>query len=678
MKRGVFQASVVFSMCGAFSAAAYADSGDPCDFSAGGPIFSYEQVLSCFHRVPFSRSDLEGTVDAIEQQRSFSDLADIYDDRIHWRSALAGVAHTEFIDDVSMQQAITDEHRRFRNPHISYFAPSCYAGMLLGLLPLEFGSTVADVGRGPEQIIFVEDGLSLLPEVVDAYRVLTGVDVSAFVGQRVVSINGTPVLDYFREFTRRARTQSDDGGGLNGVLQDFEYSVRQLDYNGLPDREADVYVFESRQGARQQVALPWAFFPYAALGVATAPPLTASTDEFVELCQLGTPEAEPAVATRSRAWLGDGALLDRQRLLERITVPGHRTPMLVPSAVSGESPQAEPSAFFEAPPESLFQGIEEIVPRTGSAQVFQLGQDVTALRVFDTLGWVDVARLGLEFACENSQRLIVDVRSNGGGADTVIRWLHHALFPDQGSLVGGGLLPLSLRNDDPVFNEVLFNFAAFSAAFPDTPGLSACDLFLTPGCLTDAEVGGVIGLSELDWFRSPSRDEVRANEPIRMSRQFGLPTLDDPVFDAASCAGRFQGDDLIFITNGTNASGGYFLPAAFTGEAVIVSTGGFAGEPMAMGNARGGATVGGLFQPAAEAIELASEGTITFEHELLAFPRPVASSMEMLGAYHPDRETLHIDEPIRADLHVDVWTSSPGTEAFVYDRVLRAVDARPR
>jgi hypothetical protein len=678
MKRGVLPAIMISTFCATVGAAAHAQSGDACDFSAGGPIFPYSQVLSCFHRVPFSPSDLDGTVRAIEQQRSFSDLAGIYDERIHWRSALAGVARTEFIDDVSMQVALADEHRRFRNPHVSYFAPSCYAGMLLGFVPLEFGSTLADVGSGPEQIIFVEDGLALLPELVDAYSALTGVDTSAFVGQRVVSINGTPVLDYFREFTRRARTQSDDGGGLNSLLQDFEYSVRQLDYNGLPDREADVYVFESRQGERRQVALPWAFFPYAALGVETAPALTTSTDEFVALCQQGAPDAEAAVGARPRAWLGDRTRLDRQRLLDRITVPTHRTPVLVPNAVSSTPPQAEPSAFFEAPPEGLFQGIEEIVPRTGSAQVFQLGQDVTVLRVFDTLGWVDVARVGLQFACENSQRLIVDVRSNGGGADTVIRWLHHALFPEQGSLIGGGLLPLSLRNDDPVFNEILFNFAAFTAAFPDTPGLSACDLLVTPGCLTDAEEGGVIGVSELDWFRSPSRDEVRAGEPILMSRQFGLPTLDDAVFDAASCAGRFQGDALIFITNGTNASGGYFLPAAFTGEAVIVGTGGFAGEPMVMGNARGGATMGSLFQPAAEAIELASEGAITFEHELVGFPRPVDSSMEMLGAYHADRETLHIEEPISADLHVAVWTSSPGTEAFVYDRVLRAVDARAR
>jgi hypothetical protein len=50
--------------------------------------------------------------------------------------------------------------------------------------------------------------------------------------------------------------------------------------------------------------------------------------------------------------------------------------------------------------------------------------------------------------------------------------------------------------------------------------------------------------------------------------------------------------------------------------------------------------------------------------------------MEMLGAYRKDRRTLHIDDPVEADLHVNVWTNLPGSEGFVYDLVLQAVDGR--
>jgi hypothetical protein len=160
-----------------------------------------------------------------------------------------------------------------------------------------------------------------------------------------------------------------------------------------------------------------------------------------------------------------------------------------------------------------------------------------------------------------------------------------------------------------------------------------------------------------------------------MSRIFGVWNVGNPAFDSASCAGRFQGDDLVFITDGRNASGGYFLPASFHGEGVIVNTGGFLGEPMAMGRAPSGATIPvSLFRGVPQAIEESSNGEVAFDTELFAFERPIDARMEMLGVYHKDETTLHIDAPIPADLHVNVWTDLPGSEGFVYERVLEAVD----
>jgi hypothetical protein len=94
--------------------------------------------------------------------------------------------------------------------------------------------------------------------------------------------------------------------------------------------------------------------------------------------------------------------------------------------------------------------------------------------------------------------------------------------------------------------------------------------------------------------------EERGGVALSLSRFVSLPNIGDPEFDSASCAGRFQGDDLVFITDGSNASGGYFLPASFKGEGVIVSVGGVVGEPMATG---GAAFPGGVRAPLAEAIE---------------------------------------------------------------------------
>jgi hypothetical protein len=96
---------------------------------------------------------------------------------------------------------------------------------------------------------------------------------------------------------------------------------------------------------------------------------------------------------------------------------------------------------------------------------------------------------------------------------------------------------------------------------------------------------------------------------------------------------------------------------------------------MAMGRARGGASQpGSQWAATARQIELVTQGEITHQQPILAFPRPVDSMMEMLGAYRKDGRTLHIQAPVEADLHVAVWTTLPGSEGFVYEHVLRAVD----
>jgi hypothetical protein len=239
------------------------------------------------------------------------------------------------------------------------------------------------------------------------------------------------------------------------------------------------------------------------------------------------------------------------------------------------------------------------------------------------------------------------------------------------------LLPVRLRNDNPTFNEILFDSARATAEFLPELGNDPCALFFVPGCLTDVDRGTPLSSSRYDWFLSPTQNEWRGGQLVTLSRQVGLPNYLDFAFDSASCVGRFAGDDLVIVTNGSNASGGYFLPAAFKGDGVIVNTGGILGEPMAMGRARGGATIpGSIWAEAAQWVEIVSSGQITFKHRVAGFQRPVESQMEMLGAYRKDRKTLHINDPVEADLRVYVWTNQAGSEDFVYDRVLRAVEER--
>jgi hypothetical protein len=661
-----------------------ADEPDPCAFAASGALtFSYEQVLECYQRVPFAPADLANIVQVVAQHRSFSDLGEIYDERVHWKQALAALddpsIEDDYPNDMAMHDALKREHQRFRNGHVAYQPPACYWRMLNAVVPLNFGSARSGAGRHAEQIVFVE-GAGL----VELYQQVTGVDLAALVGQRVVSINGVPVLDYFRAYSEDLKSHEDPGGGLNGVLNALTYSFR---LNGpsdfVPDRPADEYVFESVSGERQTLQLPWVFIPSSLFLGDLAVPLSGSTEEFVELCRLGPPEAPPAdgEAALSNAARGlVGLVVDRERQLALQSLQARGTAVApAPAALASASPASrqrdEPTSFYEVPADRLGEGLELIIPRTNNATVLQYDGHVTALQLLDTVGWVDVARQGIDYACEHSDRLIIDLRNNGGGNDTVIRWLHHYLFPERGQLVRGGMLPFRLRNDVPALNETLFNWARFMAQYAPALQVDPCALFLTPGCLTDPGTGAPL-VADDDWFADPSVRESRAGEKLSLSRFVSLPNIGNPEFDSASCAGRFQGDDLVFITDGSNGSGGYFLPASFEGEGIIVSTGGFVGEPMAMGRARGGATaLGGGWAPLAEAIEQLTEGAIHFEHELVGFTRPVDTQMEMLGIYRRNRRQLHIEHPVGADLHVDVWTDLPGSEGFVFQRVLDAVDA---
>lgn len=647
-------------------------ASDPCDFASRGTnTFSFEQVTECYEQVPFDQGTLENIVGVIAEHRSLSDLAEIYEERVGWREALDGVLEAgiagEYPGDFAMHEALKLEHKRFRNAHVAYTPPGCYWRMLTAFMPFDFGSTL--LRKNGEQIIFIE----ATPFLPDLYQTATGIDASAYVGMRVLEINGVPVLDYFRDFGReRMSTHEDDGGHLNGILNQAGYSVRLGDaHDFIPWGSEDEYLLQTRSGRRVRVNMPWVFASAdLSLGDA-ALPLAGSTAEFVDEClePLELPSdgfMEESFAERLS--LADETDRHRRRALERYRRRGHHPWPRAPRERD----------YHEVPPAQLGKDIQEIIPQTGSARVLQYDNDVTVLRLGNTVGWIDVARAGIDYACDHSRRLIVDLRGNGGGYDTVITWLHRHLFPDASTPRQSGKIVYRLRNDNPVLNEFLYNSALWDAlAVPY--GSPPCELGFGPGCLMDVDTGELLPWDDLEWFLSPAYVESRGGEEISLTREFSAEYVDDPVFDSAECAGRFVGENLVLLTDGSNASGGYFLPAAFKGDGVIVTMGGYVGEPMAMGRARGGPTVGASSVGIAAALmEELSGGAITFQQRPLLFERRVESNMEAMAAYREDTGSLHVEDPVDKDLRVYVWSDSPETDGFVYGRILRAVDGRPR
>ena len=135
-------------------------------------------------------------------------------------------------------------------------------------------------------------------------------------------------------------------------------------------------------------------------------PLTQSSAEFRDLCLKAPGQSETGSASVSpkAEWLLGVPFEDRE-------------------AFDGQSAMAETDAgwgyLLRSPPAALNQDIETVIPRTGSAEVLQYKEEATVLRVYNTLGWIYVARQGVAHACEHSKRLIVDVRGNNGGGDTI-------------------------------------------------------------------------------------------------------------------------------------------------------------------------------------------------------------------------------------------------------------------
>lgn len=648
-----------------------AGAAAPCDFtSEGRTTFSSEEVLECYDSVPFSIGTLENITTVLTQFRSLSDLAEIYQERMGWREHLLDVLEAgysgELPSDFAMHEALTADHKRFRTPHVSYFPPGCYWRMLHGFLPFEFGSTVRRRHGRTEQIVFIE-GAPYLPDV---YREATGVDAESYVGFRVVAINGVPVLDYFREYGNTSMSDHvDDGGHLNSILNRGSYSLRLGLADFFPDGPLDEWIVENRGGRRMRLSLPWVYVTAEHLMGDYALPLSSSREEFVTLCEARFPMSNEtnlgsALAGALRA--PDADHHRRRALDECRRRGGHR----------GHRPP-DARGYYEVPPEQLNQGVEEIIPLTGSAQVLEYDGRVAVLRVLDTRGWVDVAREGIAYACENSEALLIDARGNAGGDDTVIEWLYQHLFPEVQTLREAGKLVLRLRNDRPMLNEFLFNSGLWDAvAVPF--GASPCELGVGPGCILDVETGEPLAISDLDWFREPSVREVRGGGIVSLSREFSLPFEEGVSFDGASCAGRFEGKNLIFLTDGTNGSGGYFLPAAFKGRGVIVTAGGYLGEDLAMGRATGGPTLpASLISVGSELMEQRSRGVIQFRRQLPLFEREVESHFEFAGAYHRDRDELHLEEAVPQDVTINVWSNSPETDGYVYGRVLEAVGSAP-
>lgn len=643
--------------------------GDPCDFTAAF-AFDRDQVLACYRSVPFCPEggagpscDRDAQVTHLRAAiEGFSDLRNIYDATGHWRAKLDAVAKADFKSDFDFWQAMGGVMASFKNPHWSYAGPACFEQTLFALIPLEFGSMMAAIGGKQQQIVYLRDPYSFF---TDLYLTATGIDVAPYTGQRVVTINGQPALEFLRLWARDGlHWDSDDGINLMVNLLYQGYTLRSGSFNALPESRSVTLQLETKTGMRTKVELPWAFIPFTALGFPG--PLPASTTEFRELCYA------PAQQTAAASKAAPGPRVPREPVAydERLRQRRSWIDALAAMRPAGSvvAATSAPPGYSEVPPELQGKGVVEVLPLRDGARTVAYGRDTVAIQLRGDFlePWQDEFQLGARFACEQADRLIVDLRSNGGGYLRRSQWLAHYLNPSL-PVIPDAVFGLRQLATSPALNELRTVSEVLVSL-----GYDRCTAGYEPACFVSVTSGRTV----LDprWFANITREQrgnsIEALTPLVTYRS--IVPFERPVIP---CPGKFTGKNLVVLLNGFNASAAFFSPELLQGVGTLVVAGGFAGEPMQVGGARGGPVVPtSVYQVDADFLHSATG--IPIYQRLPDLPRPVSFRIEYDALYKPDLKRLYADTLSYGDLQVPFWSTSQETDGAAYRTVVSAVERR--
>jgi hypothetical protein len=654
----------------AVSLVAPAAVADPCNFTTA-PAYDVDQVLACFRSVPFcpdptnaATCDRDAQVNHLRAAiEGFSDLRDTYDATSRWRAQLNRISKAAYRSDYDLYADVARLMRSFRDPHWAYTGPGCYESTIFGIIPLEFASATTQVDDSRRQIVYLREPI---PFFASLYAAGTGVDVTQYTGQRVVLLNGEPPLQFFRRWGRENLQQdADDSLNLMVIQDNLGYTFRAGSFNSFPESRSITLTLETRDGKRTRVELPWAMVPF---GQVFGGPLPASTAEFRDLCFAPSGAAATSTAGSSRAQtltLREPMAMDDRLMQRRDWFDFARSR----PATAQQSVQPTTAAVFtEVPPEQLNQNITEIFPLKDGARTVAFGNDTVAVQIRTDFieNWDDEVAAGATYACENADRLILDVRGNGGGfvsrAQSLVRYLN-ATSP---------AIPDSIY----AFRELAFTppyveLRSFSEQLVGL-GFPECIAGYEARCHVSVPSGQLV--TDANWFRKgPLERRGRSIEAVTPLTTFA--TIVPPEARVIPCGGKFVGKKLIVLVNGVNGSAGYFAPQSLARTSTIVALGGYAREPMVAGRAHGGPVVSTLFfQQDQDALR--DILGVEVKNRLPDLPRPVDFRIEAQGFYRPDLRRLSADEPQLAEVRVPFWSNTVATDGAAYRAAVSTVERR--
>lgn len=683
-----------------FSSSAIA-MNDPCDFSSGVG-FLPEQVLACYHQVPVVPGTAEHMADALLYSDDTSSLTRLYAKsgfplfmRGDFREISDRIRQSNFSGDFELEQFIQKEIFKVKNTgHVRFEINQCYS-RLQPIIPLVISSKLEKTRFGQRQILYVKDNYILPNE----YEAVTGINTDDLVGQKIVSIDGVPALEAFKAYVRKNEaSHSILSNRVANVMVRKTYSLLDITRDRLPSASElnRTYIFEDAQGNRTSVDLPWVFLPretvFGPESIGGYPATLASnTNEFIAQCSIPWNIFDYFIFAANVDALDLNALFTVMSPKIDIDKPQDKIQKHALKKMQHHSKHAQKKQWqMQHQHQPLpFSIIEDTTGSGGAILYGVLGDKSTVIKIEsfspdDSNLFLSALINGIDHACQNSDNLILDFSTNGGGSASLATYTLGLLALEYQD---GFAQKFQDRFPDPVK-------APFQAqrlfGVDDVLGsiFGGCELGFEPQCILDENLNPLTAWANIGIDANVKRGKERIDlTELLVFSPFLEGNLPAPI--PSLCQGKFQGNNLILLMDGANASAATLAPAALRHIGTTVGYNGLYQYPQYIGFAYGGsvedfhllhstlfADLMRLFLPApivfvADLIELALLPTSPVRLDY-RWERPLA----IIDPIVPESKKLLIDQVLNVDIRLPLWDNDD--LASLYTETLRAVKQQRR
>lgn len=567
---------------------------DPCNF-ANGLGFMPEQVMACYHSVPFDAARAGQMAHSLAVIEELSGLANTYKNtdlpvNIHANmpQMIREMKVKKYTDDYAFHEDLKLMFKRFHNAHWNYIMPLAYHH-LTPYMPLILGSTL----ENGHQIVYVK-GNYIAPKL---YQNVSGIDTSNYIGQRIVSIDGVDAVQYLTKFANRNVAYfSYPSNNFAEIIQRQQFSLPGISRDPMPQNLSPTFVFQNKQGERSKVKLPFIFVPKEKLYGGISPvyaDLSTNTSEFIK--DATAPWQATDYFVQNGLLTLDGEFTDAMTLQrlgdEELMARNKMQAYWKHKALERKSALPEDVVYHDIQPTAEDLSFSVIEDNLNEEDVMygKLGDDITVIKVtgftplhFDK--FIETLNHAMQHACDNSSKIILDFSRNGGGAVHLTQYLIGLIDSEQSD--ANTFVHRFLQPDESK-RPILAGFlrAGDLMSPPYTPA---------PLCMTGIEPGCYHRLtgSRLEHWQDAQNGtvEVRGGVKTDMTAKMYMSGLETNDFHSIPqyCNGKFGKKDIIMITDGTACSGGFFAQAFLLDKATSVAYNGLVNRKMNVGHAHGG------------------------------------------------------------------------------------------